>query len=134
MALFHITRKADLGLSLLSMLAKNKSGRLSLTQMEKMGMPKSFMGRIANDLVSAGILNSREGRGGGYRLNYPAKEIQVMDVLFAIEGEVLPVQCLKKPGSCNLERDCQQRGFMHNFANKVGEMLSSYTLADLIKF
>lgn len=65
MAIFSLTKKADYGLSLLAHLSeKGRGGRVSLAEMEKRGMPRPFMAQIANSLVVAGILNSKEGRGG----------------------------------------------------------------------
>jgi DNA-binding IscR family transcriptional regulator len=40
-------------------------------------MPKAFMAKIATPLIEAGILNSKEGKGGGFALNYDPKEIQI---------------------------------------------------------
>lgn len=134
MAIFSLTKKADYGLSLLAYLSQVGRGtRISLTDLEKRGMPKAFMAQIANNLVEAGIINSKEGRGGGYTLNYEPEEIQVKEALEAIEGEVAPVSCVVDPGSCPAEELCTQKKFMTNFTDKIEKMLEEQTLADLIK-
>jgi Rrf2 family protein len=102
--------------------------------MEKRGMPRPFMAQIANNLVGAGIINSKEGRNGGYALNYEPKMVQIKEALEAIEGEeVAPVTCLVSPGSCPVEKTCGQKSFMGMFTNDIETMLSNYSLADLIK-
>lgn len=135
MAIFSLTKKADYGLSLLAYLSeKGRGGRVSLADMEKRGMPRAFMAQIANSLVVAGILNSKEGRGGGYALNYEPETIQVKEALEAIEGDdVAPVSCIANPGSCPVEKMCGQRSFMGMFTTQIEKMLESYSLSDLIK-
>jgi Rrf2 family protein len=128
--MFTLTKKADYGLALLSALAeRGRGGRINLAEMANMGLPKAFMAKIATSLVEAGILNSKEGRGGGYGLNYQPKEIQVREALEAIEGEVEPVVC----ANCPVEGGCGQRGFMGKLTSRIEKMLEEYTLEDLIK-
>ena len=135
MAIFSLTKKADYGLSLLAYLSeKGRGGRVSLAEMEKRGMPRPFMAQIANSLVVAGILNSKEGRGGGYALNYDPDTVQVKEALEAIEGnDVAPVSCIANPGSCPVEKACGQRSFMGMFTAQIEKMLESYSLSDLVK-
>lgn len=94
-----------------------------------MGMPRAFMSKIATSLVENGILNSREGRGGGYGLNYEPKEIQIREVLEAIEGEVEPVTC----NGCPMGDGCGQVGFMDKLTEDINGLLEKYTLEDLAK-
>jgi len=128
--MFTLTKKADYGLAMLSVLAtRGRSGRINLKELSEMGMPRAFMSKIAASLVEAGILNSREGRGGGYGLNYEPKEIQVKEALEAIEGEVEPVSCDGCPASCG----CGQVDFMSRLTDDINALLEKYTLEDLTK-
>jgi len=128
--MFTLTKKADYGLSLLTILAgRGRDGRISMKELSDMGMPRAFMAKIATSLVEAGILNSKEGKYGGYGLNYEPKEIQVREALEAIEGEVAPVSC----GSCPMQGDCGQEGFMDKLTEEMNKLLEKYTLADLAK-
>lgn len=132
--MFSLTKKADYGLSLLAYLSEVGRGtRVSLSDMEKRGMPRAFMGVIASNLVEAGIINSKEGRGGGYTLNYEPEEIQIRDVLEAIEGEVAPATCVIHPGECPVEKSCKQKNFMVSITGKIEKLLEEQSLADLIK-
>jgi Rrf2 family protein len=128
--MFTLTKKADYGLSMLTILAaRGRKGRVNLKELSEMGMPRAFMSKIAASLVEAGILNSREGKGGGYGLNYEPIEIQVREVLEAIEGEVEPVSCKGCLMGCN----CGQMGFMNKLTEDINKLLEKYTLKDLIK-
>lgn len=128
--MFTLTKRADYGLSMLSVLAlRGRKGRINLKELEDLGMPRAFMSKIGASLVEAGILNSREGRGGGYGLNYEPKEIQVREALEAIEGEVEPVTCEGCPVGCN----CGQLSFMDKLTGDINKLLERYTLEDLAK-
>lgn len=128
--MFTLTKKADYGMALLSILAqKGRLGRVSLAELEKMGMPRAFMSKIAGALVEAGILNSKEGKGGGFSLNYEPKEVQIKEALEAIEGEVEPVSC----DGCPIDGGCGQRSFMDRLTGEIEQMLAKYTLEDLIR-
>jgi len=51
-------------------------------------MPERFLLQILRSLVTKGLLRSNRGVHGGYRLNCPAEEISLLDVLEAVEGNV----------------------------------------------
>ena len=128
--MFTLTKKADYGLSMLSVLAlKGRSGRVNLKELSEMGLPRAFMSKIAVSLVEAGIINSREGKGGGYGLNYEPKEIQIREALEAIEGEVEPVTCK----GCPAIGGCGQASFMDKLTGDINKLLEKYTLEDLTK-
>lgn len=128
--MFTLTKKADYGLSMLSVLAlRGRNGRVSMKELSEAGIPRAFMSKIAASLVEAGILNSREGKGGGYGLNYDPKEIQIREALEAIEGEVEPVCC----SECPMEGGCGQVDFMARLTEDINRMLEKYTLEDLVK-
>lgn len=128
--MFTLTKKADYGMALLSVLAeRGRSGRINLAEMQTLGLPRAFMSKIAASLVEAGILNSKEGKGGGYGLNYEPNEIQLREALEAIEGEVEPVCC----DGCPADGGCGQQGFMDRLTGDINKILEKYTLEDLIK-
>jgi Rrf2 family protein len=51
-------------------------------------VPERFLLKLLLPLVSAGILRSVRGPGGGYRLARPANAISVLDVIEAVDGPV----------------------------------------------
>lgn len=133
MATFNLTKRADYGLSMLSLLAaRGKGGRVSLTELAKRGLPKAFMAQIANRMVRSGFLMSKEGRGGGYILTVEPKDIRLKGVLEAIDGDLAPVTCVNKPGQCLMEDNCSHKGFMLRFTYNLEKMIGKYTVADLI--
>lgn len=54
---------------------------------ELLDIPRATLSVIFNNLIRAGILESREGIYGGVRLAKKAEDISLLDLLLAIENE-----------------------------------------------
>src|SRR5438128_12159024 len=63
---------------------------------EKQRIPKRFLEQILNDLKSAGVVQSRRGITGGYRLAKRPEEIKLATVIRHIEGALAPVNCVSE--------------------------------------
>ena len=55
-------------------------------------IPHKFLEGILGDLRRAGVVDSRRGGGGGYRLAREAAEITVADVIRAVDGPIVSVR------------------------------------------
>jgi len=53
------------------------------------GIPSNYLVQILNELRTAGLINSRRGKQGGYALARPPAEITLHDIMQAVEGNVL---------------------------------------------
>ncbi|MET8611202.1 RrF2 family transcriptional regulator [Streptomyces misionensis] len=56
------------------------------------GIPHKFLEGILGDLRRAGVVDSRRGGGGGYRLARPDAAITVADVIRAVDGPIVSVR------------------------------------------
>jgi len=48
-------------------------------------VPRRYLHKVLQDLVRAGLVQSRSGPGGGYALQQPAKKITILDVVTAVD-------------------------------------------------
>ncbi|CAK7284953.1 MULTISPECIES: RrF2 family transcriptional regulator [Streptomyces] len=55
-------------------------------------IPHKFLEGILGDLRRAGVVDSRRGGGGGYRLARPDAAITVADVIRAVDGPIVSVR------------------------------------------
>lgn len=55
-------------------------------------IPLKFLENILADMRHAGLVTSRRGAEGGYRLARPAEEITVADIIRAVEGPLASVR------------------------------------------
>jgi len=63
---------------------------------ERADIPEGFLEQIMSDLRKAGLVESLRGAHGGYVLARPADEINLADVIEAIDGPVTPGGCLRE--------------------------------------
>lgn len=69
-------------------------------------VPKSFLSKLMQRLVSAGWVASSRGSGGGFELAVPRRNITLLDILETIEGETRLNLCLAEGPSCNRKDRC----------------------------
>ena len=57
------------------------------------GVPAPYLAKSLQALMQAGLVTSRPGRSGGYRLARPPGQITLLDVFRAIEGDATFFRC-----------------------------------------
>ena len=65
------------------------------------GMPADYLAKIFRQLVKGGIVHSSKKGSGGYTLARPPEEINMLEILLAIEGEAFFEDCFMKHGDCS---------------------------------
>lgn len=134
MSSFRFRKKTDYGLVMVSLLAQRGRGEImSVSQMQELGLPRSFLVKIARDLIGAGIVGAKEGRGGGYYLRKKADKVEVREVVEALEGEVMTAACTTHDSMCPMEDSCPHKGGMKKLSEELSRILSKYTVAELGK-
>jgi Rrf2 family protein len=102
---------------------------------QQQNIPKRFLEQILNDLKSAGVVESKRGVAGGYRLARPPKEISLAAVIRHIEGALAPVSCVSErfyeKCSCPDEGRCAIRSVMKEVRDAVVNILEKASVADL---
>jgi Rrf2 family protein len=109
-------------------------GPVSLAEVAKnQGISQAYLEQIAIELRRAGLLHSRRGAQGGYFLAHAPEATTAGDVIRALEGSILPIQCVAEQwcAPCSLEEGCTARGIWEQVRDRLVETLDSITLADL---
>jgi len=96
-------------------------------------IPKSFAAKIFQSLVRAGLIRSNRGTGGGFTLAKAPEEITVLHVIEAIEGKIALQRCLAEPTACEHFGGCALCGLFEEAQDRVKEVFSRTTLAELGK-
>ena len=98
-------------------------------------IPKRFLELILNDLKSAGVVQSRRGVAGGYRLAKRPEQITLATIVRHIEGALAPVSCVSErfyqKCSCPDESRCAIRSVMKEVREAVVKIAETVTIADL---
>src|SRR5258706_14811290 len=102
---------------------------------DQQNIPKRFLEQILNDLKSAGLVQSKRGMAGGYRLARTPEQITVAAVVRHIEGALAPVSCVSEKFyekcSCPDESRCPIRSVMKEIREAIVRIAERVTIADL---
>lgn len=92
-----------------------------------------YLEQIARPMVSAGLLASVRGKGGGYRLARDPQDILAGDVLRAVEGTTVPVICaaLDGPEPCHRAGVCTTVRFWAGLDEVIEKYVDGVTVGDL---
>jgi len=131
----RVSAKELYGLRAMSEFARHfGQGPVSLSEVaRKQGISQPYLEQIAIELRRSGLLRSRRGAQGGYYLARSPHEMTAGDVIRALEGSILPIQCVAdaRCEPCSLEDGCSARGIWEQVRDRLVETLDSITLADL---
>lgn len=98
-------------------------------------IPKRFLEQILNDLKSAGLVESKRGIAGGYRLARPPQDITLAAIIRHIEGALAPVSCVSErfyeKCTCPDEARCAIRAVMKEARDAVVKVVERVTIAEL---
>jgi Rrf2 family protein len=100
---------------------------------EAQGLSEDYLEQVIPDLRDAGLLHSTRGVKGGYELAHAPQAITVGQVLRALDGEILPVQCVseERQECCDRHPQCGARTVWETIHARLIEALDGMTLADL---
>jgi Rrf2 family protein len=121
----QITHQADYAIRTILYLTRQEPGRRVATSRiaadEK--IPASFLTKIISQLSVAGLIHTSRGARGGVALSRPASQINVLDVLVAIDGPVSLNSCVEDPCSCPFSESCLMHGFWTDASQELNERL-----------
>jgi len=136
--------RAEYGVRLMVELGRQGGHRpVSLSSVaEGESLPLAYLEHLVAKLRKAGLVESQRGAHGGYRLGRAAEEIDMLEVVQALEGAIAPMECFHETPegkvSCSHEADgdraCATKFLWTRVQGGVTKALSGTTLADLIEF
>lgn len=97
----------------------------------------SYLEQLMAKLKKAGLVKSVRGVNGGYSIARPASEITVGDVLRALEGDLIPVECagIDKSGlaHCNGSSQCVSKIVWKRINDSINETVDSINIGELVQ-
>jgi Rrf2 family iron-sulfur cluster assembly transcriptional regulator len=100
---------------------------------QAMEIPEVFLGKIAQQLARAGILEIIQGARGGFRLLRSPGEVTLLDVVEAVVGEIFLNDCLLRSRSCSRVESCTVHQVWTRARSQLRETLREATFARLLK-
>jgi Rrf2 family protein len=131
-----LTRKSKYGLKALFLLAReHERGPILASELSaREGIPEKFLQGILLDLKRRGLVTSRRGQGGGYRLARHPSAINVGEVIRILEGPLALTPCVSETAyhrceECADERTCGIRLVMKRVRDETARILEGASLA-----
>ena len=98
----------------------------------EMDIPGQFLGKIAQQLARAGLIEIIQGAKGGFRLTVMPTELTLLTVSEAVIGEIFLNDCIIRPESCGRSPACKVHVVWENVRNQLRASLQTATFASLI--
>ncbi len=104
----QVTRATDYAVRIMLELASLPPGdKVQLNELiESTGVRGSFLSKVVQRLVHAGMVSSHRGTRGGFSLRMSGEEITLLDVIEAIEGPTQMNLCLGNGPGCERKSWC----------------------------
>jgi Rrf2 family transcriptional regulator, iron-sulfur cluster assembly transcription factor len=99
---------------------------------EEMAIPPSYVPQILALLVRSGIAVSVAGPGGGYVLAKDPAEIDLLQVIEAIDGELVSTACILRGGPCRWDDMCAVHLPWARAQQAMRDALAASTLSELV--
>lgn len=130
----YVTRKADYAIRCVLYLTRNKERVASVDEISgAMFVPKTFLSKILQRLMKAGIVSSTRGIKGGFQLAKKPKDINLLEVIEAIQGVSAANICAVDKSLCRLSSTCVVHPVWVKIRKKVEKELKKENFAKLAK-
>jgi Rrf2 family cysteine metabolism transcriptional repressor len=128
-----ISTKGRYGLRVMMELARNYGrGPLSADIIaQNQDISRKYIHLLVMKLKSTGLIRAIRGPGGGYELAKTPSSITALDVFSALEGRILPVECVADASACRRAERCAARDVWCDVAGAAERVLSGLTLQEL---
>jgi Rrf2 family protein len=90
-----------------------------------------YLEHIVSSLKHAGLIRAVRGTKGGYVMTRPPRSVRLDQVVRALEGPPVVVECVDRPEACGRHASCPTRGVWVRIREAVDGVLESVTLQDL---
>ena len=133
-----LTKKSKYALKALLYLAKSDE-LIQISELaEKENIPQKFLENILLELRKHGLLYSKRGKEGGYKLGKEPSEITFGQIIRILDGPLAPISCVsqiayRKCDECDDEKTCAIRKIMKMVRDETADILDGTTLQDVVK-
>ena len=101
---------------------------------QRESIPRKFLEAILVEMRNEGLLHSRRGKLGGYRLARAPEEISVGEIVRVLDGPLAPIRCASRTqfvpcDDCSDTPACRIQFIMLQVRDAIANVLDNCTLA-----
>ena len=97
---------------------------------EEQDVSANYLAQLISPLKSAGLIVSNRGSHGGYMLSRKPTEINVRQIIEAVEGPISLVECVHAPEICSRVERCLSRKVWIQASEQLAETFASTKLSE----
>lgn len=100
----------------------------------RQNLSDSYLEQLFGKLRKAGLIASIRGAQGGYVIAKDTSEISVGDILRALEGDLIPVECSEITGhhSCDSSDSCVTKYVWKKINDSIANTVDAIPLSELV--
>ena len=132
--MLRISKLADYGTVIMVCLAKRSQqlcNARDIAMHTHLAVPT--VSKLLKRLTVAGLLSSVRGVAGGYRLQRPAIEISVADIIYALDDDRGLTECSSQQNECSLQGVCNIQNNWRLISQAIESALDNVSLEALAK-
>ena len=133
--MLRISKLIDYGTLVLTHMAGSPDRQFSAAELAvvlNLGPPT--VSKVLKMLGQHGLVNSVRGARGGYMLSRPASEINIAQVIDALDEQPFGLtECTSTPGVCSFEAGCQIRINWQRINQAVRRTLEGVNIAEMVQ-
>ena len=100
---------------------------------ESQEISNKYLEQVVGSLRKAGFIESIKGMRGGYNLARDPQDINLWEIITALDSHSTLVECVDDPASCDRNEDCMTRNIWSLLTASLKEFWSGITLTELLK-
>ena len=128
-----LNKETDYAVRALISLGMKSDGWVSAKAIsDEQAIPYQFLRRILQELIRNGLVESKEGAGGGVRLGKNPAEIGVAAVIEIFQGKVQVSDCMFRKQLCSNRANCVLRHQIMRIERMVNDEFAKVTIGKLI--
>jgi len=132
-----LSRSSEYAIRALTFLAqRQRDGQhyLARDMAAELQIPAPFLGKVLQPLVTRGLLHSRRGRSGGFRLDRPAAQIPLVQIVEAEETLGPANTCLLGQKVCDDAHACPLHDTWMKASISFHDRLRKTSLQDMVEY
>lgn len=131
----QLTKGVEYGIEGILYLARRDRGEPALIReiSRATAIPETFLSKIFQRLATRGLILSRRGFRGGFRLARPAGRITLREIVEALQGPIEFHRCLDHLRARGRQHRCHVNQVFRKVQRKVALILENTTLEDILQ-
>jgi Rrf2 family protein len=99
----------------------------------RQAIPEAYLEQLLTTLRKSGLIRSTRGPRGGHELVRSPSQVRLADVIAALEGPLVPLDCLEDAEACTLSPTCGMREVWQEVMISARNILEATTIEDLVE-